>query len=69
MIDIAAIPVINGDPDMLDEHATSLATTGAAFADTGARIHAGWQALTPVYIAPEAGDLLAATGPVQGVGG
>ncbi len=67
MIDIAAIPVINGDPDMLDEHATSLATTGAAFADTGARIHAGWQALAPVYLAPEAGDLLAATGPVQGV--
>jgi Contact-dependent growth inhibition CdiA C-terminal domain len=59
------VPVIAGDMDVLAGHARSLDEVGAAVADTGMRVHTGWQGLAAVYHAPEAGQLLAATAPVQ----
>lgn len=53
--------------DALGGHARALAQVGVGFATTGERIHATWQQLGAVYVAPEAGQLLAATGPVQHV--
>src|SRR3712207_4766750 len=67
MIDPAGIPIIDGDMNALAQHAGDLMLVGAQFADTGERVHAGWQALGAYYQAPEADQLLAATGPVQGV--
>ena len=65
MISAADIPTIDGDMDALAAHARTLGRVGSEFADTGARIHAGWQALGAVYRAPEATQLLMATAPVQ----
>jgi hypothetical protein len=59
--------VIDGDMEALTIHATSLRTVGADVADTGARVHATWQALRTVYQAPEGEQLFAATLPVQQV--
>lgn len=67
VIDPGSIPLIAGDMNELIAHADTLTTTGAAIADTGARVYQTWQGLAPVYIAPEAGQLLAATGPVMTV--
>src|SRR5689334_14001122 len=67
MIDPAAVPQIAGDMGALTRHAGELSQVDAAFGDTGARVHAGWQALAGCYTAPEAAQLFAATGPVQGV--
>ncbi len=64
MIDAAGIPVIDGDMDALIGHATTIAATGRAIAGTGTDVHTTWQGLAPHYIAPEAGELLAATGPI-----
>ena len=66
MIDPAAIPQIAGDMGALTRHGGDLSQVGTAFADTGARVHTGWQALAGSYLAPEAEQLFAATGPVQG---
>jgi hypothetical protein len=55
--------MIDGDADALARHAESLVTIGGDFADTGERVHSTWQQLAPCYLAPEAGQLLAATGP------
>jgi Bacterial toxin 30 len=66
-LDSSEIPTVEGDMDALAAHARTLDRMGAAFADTGARIHAGWQALGAVYHAPESGELLMATAPVQQV--
>jgi hypothetical protein len=65
MIDPAGIPVISGDMDALDRHAGDLVAVGGDIADTGSRVHTTWQGLTPVYDAPEVGQLLLATVPVQ----
>ncbi|HZG90300.1 MAG TPA: polymorphic toxin type 30 domain-containing protein [Pseudonocardia sp.] len=67
MINPVGIPVIDGDADALARHAESLVTIGGDFADTGERVHSTWQQLAPCYLAPEAGQLLAATGPVRQV--
>jgi hypothetical protein len=67
VVDPSAIPRIEGDMDALGGHARALAQVGVGFATTGERIHATWQQLGSVYVAPEAGQLLAATGPVQHV--
>ncbi|WP_214401703.1 hypothetical protein [Pseudonocardia lacus] len=67
MIDPAGIPQIAGDMAALTRHGGDLSQVGTAFADTGARVHTGWQALAGSYSAPEAAQLFAATGPVQGV--
>jgi hypothetical protein len=66
MIDPAAIPQIAGDMGALTRHGGDLSQVGTAFADTGARVHTGWQTLAGSYLAPEAEQLFAATGPVQG---
>ena len=65
MIDAASVPMIEGDMDALAAHARDVDATGAAVADIGARVHTTWQGLRPVYSAPEAEQLLAATLPVQ----
>ncbi len=65
MISAADIPTIDGDMDALAAHARTLDRVGSEFAETGARIHAGWQALGAVYRAPEAAELLMSTAPVQ----
>ncbi|CAL99932.1 papain fold toxin 1 (glutamine deamidase) of polymorphic toxin system [Saccharopolyspora erythraea NRRL 2338] len=67
MINPAEIPQIPGDMDALAGHASTLKTAGAAFASTGADVHAKWQGLAAVYDAPEAGQLLNATQPVSAV--
>ncbi|MCO1658381.1 hypothetical protein [Pseudonocardia humida] len=65
MISAAAIPQIPGDMGVLGQHAAALTGLGADFPDTGRRVHSTWQTLGPVYSAPEAAQLFAATGPVQ----
>lgn len=65
LISAEAIPRIDGDMTALAAHADSLRRTGIAVADTGARVDQTWQGLATVYVAPEAGRLLAATGPVR----
>lgn len=67
MINSAGIPTIAGDMDALAAHARELSAAGSAFADTGQRVHGTWQGLAAVYDAPETGQLLAGTGPVQRV--
>lgn len=67
MISAGGIPTIDGDMDALAAHAREISTVGAAFAGTGEQVHATWQGLSAVYEAPEAGQLVAATGPVQSV--
>ncbi len=67
MINPGAIPQIPGDMDALRGHAPAVSGVGTAFPDTGRRVNATWQGLTGVYSAPEAGDLLVATVPVQTV--
>jgi hypothetical protein len=65
VIDPGGIPTIPGDMDALSGHATTLRGVGSDFADTGQRINSTWQALSGVYHAPEVGQLLAATSPVE----
>lgn len=67
MINAAGIPRIPGDMQVLAEHARELQRVGAEIADTGESVHSTWQGLAPVYDTPEAGQLLAATGPVMSV--
>lgn len=67
MISAADIPAIHGDMDVLAAHARALDEAGAAFADTGDRIHSTWQQLAGVYSAPEAEQLFMATAPVRHV--
>jgi hypothetical protein len=67
MIQPEAIPRIDGDMMMLAAHADALRGTGIAIADTGTRVHQAWQELATVYLAPEADQLLAATGPVMSI--
>lgn len=67
MINPGEIPQIPGDMDALVAHASALRRAGGGFTDTGTDVHATWQRLTPIYIAPESGQLLQATVPVQQV--
>ena len=67
MINPAEIPQIPGDMTLLGQHANAITGVGTAFPDTGARVHTTWQGLAPHYLAPEADQLFAATGPVQTV--
>ncbi|HWR47015.1 MAG TPA: hypothetical protein VN327_05270, partial [Pseudonocardiaceae bacterium] len=64
-IDPGGIPTIPGDMDALAGHAAALRGVGSDFATTGQRINTTWQGLGGVYLAPEVGQLLAATAPVQ----
>jgi len=65
VIDLGGIPTIPGDMESLAGHAAALRGVAHAFATTGQRINATWQQLGGVYHAPEVGQLLAATAPVQ----
>ena len=65
MIDPSGIPVIDGNMDALTRHAGELTAVSGDIADTGARVHATWQQLAPVYDAPEVAQLLVTTAPVQ----
>jgi hypothetical protein len=67
MIQADEVPQISGDMDALAQQASSLISTGMAFASTGAQVHATWQGLAGVYDAPEAGDLLGVMIPVREV--
>lgn len=67
MINLEGIPVIAGDMASLREHAMMIAVAGTGYIDTGERVHNTWQGLRPHYVAPEAGQLMAATGPVATV--
>ena len=65
MINPGGIPRIPGDMEVLARHAEELKRVGPAFSATGEQVNSTWQQLAPVYDAPEVGQLLAATGPVQ----
>ncbi|MGQ0777601.1 MAG: DNA/RNA non-specific endonuclease [Pseudonocardiales bacterium] len=65
MINPAGIPRIPGNMEILAQHAGDLGRVGPEFSGTGQRVNSTWQQLAGVYHAPEAGQLLAATGPVQ----
>lgn len=67
MINPAGIPTIPGDMAVLAGHATALSGVGTDFAGTGQQVNAIWQGLAGVYEAPEIGQLLAATAPVQSI--
>lgn len=67
MINPGGIPQIPGDIDALAQHASSLTGVGDAFATTGQQVNATWQGLSGVYRAPEVGEMLSATAPVQAV--
>jgi hypothetical protein len=67
MIDAASIPVIEGDMEALAMHARAVDAAGAAIADTGTDVDSTWQALRPVYRAPEAEQLFDATLVVKSV--
>ena len=64
MVDPAMIPRIDGDMEALAGHADAIAAAGTGFAESGAAVRSSWQGLASVYIAPEAGELLAATVPI-----
>ena len=65
MIQPGAIPSIDGDLEAVAASGAQLRAQGQAVADTGSDVHSTWQGLAAVYEAPEAGQLLAATAPVQ----
>jgi hypothetical protein len=67
VVDPAGILYIPGDMAALADHADAIRTAGAGFAETGERIHTTRQGLAAVDRAPEADQLLAATGPVKSV--
>ncbi|MEU4767759.1 DNA/RNA non-specific endonuclease [Actinosynnema sp. NPDC023794] len=67
MINPAEIPQIPGDMDALVGHATAITRAGTDFANTGQQVNSTWQGLAGVYRAPESGQLLAATAPVQAI--
>jgi hypothetical protein len=67
MINSGQIPVIPGNMMALAGHAAAISRTGTEFAGTGERVDTTWQGLAPVYEAPEATQLFAATGPVRTV--
>ena len=65
MINPGEIPQIPGDMDQLTAHAAAVGKFATDFAATGRQVNGTWQGLSGVYHAPEVGQLLAATAPVQ----
>ncbi|MFJ4902666.1 hypothetical protein [Streptomyces sp. NPDC088727] len=65
MIDPGKIPTFTGNLENLETHAASLKTTATGIRDTGKDVHTAFQALDPVYDAPEQGELLDSTIPVR----
>lgn len=64
MIDPEAIPRLPHLEELAAD-VRALRAAGAGFRDTGARVHGTWQGLAGCYEAPEAVDLLTATGLVR----
>ncbi|MHC3819471.1 hypothetical protein [Streptomyces sp. DT9] len=65
MIDPGKIPTFTGNLANLETHAASLKTTATGIRDTGKDVHTAFQALDPVYDAPEQEELLDSTIPVR----
>ncbi|WP_229356136.1 hypothetical protein [Streptomyces sp. UNOB3_S3] len=65
MIDPGKIPTFTGNLENLQTHATSLKTTAGNIRTTGKDVHNAFQALDPVYDAPEQDELLNSTIPVR----
>ncbi|MFJ3832970.1 hypothetical protein ACIPWI_34205 [Streptomyces sp. NPDC090046] len=65
MIDVGKIPTFTGNLDTLETHAAALKTTASSIRGTGRDVHNAFQALDPVYDAPEQGELLNSTIPVR----
>ncbi|WP_405701730.1 hypothetical protein [Streptomyces sp. NBC_00069] len=65
MIDLGKIPTFTGNLETLETHATSLKTTASGIRGTGKDVHNAFQALDPVYDAPEQEELLNSTIPVR----
>ncbi|MEU1352008.1 hypothetical protein [Streptomyces sp. NPDC005795] len=65
MIDLGKIPTFTGDLETLETHAASLKTTASSIRGTGKDVHEAFQALDPVYDAPEQEELLNSTIPVR----
>lgn len=58
MVDPATIPRIDGDTAARAGHANAIPTGGAG--SVGSAVHNAWQGVAPFYVAPEAGEPLAA---------
>ncbi|GHB79399.1 hypothetical protein GCM10010347_57480 [Streptomyces cirratus] len=65
MIDLGKIPTFTGNLETLETHAASLKTTASGIRGTGKDVHDAFQALDPVYDAPEQEELLNSTIPVR----
>ncbi|MFD3544280.1 hypothetical protein ACFWUW_01425 [Streptomyces sp. NPDC058655] len=65
MIDAGKIPTFTGNLETLETHAASLKTTASSIRSTGRDVHNAFQALDPVYDAPEQEELLNSTIPVR----
>ncbi|MFD8885657.1 hypothetical protein ACFV0H_24515 [Streptomyces erythrochromogenes] len=65
MIDVGKIPTFTGNLDTLETHAAALKTTASSIRGTGRDVHNAFQALDPVYDAPEQEELLNSTLPVR----
>ncbi|WP_405441703.1 YwqJ-related putative deaminase [Streptomyces avidinii] len=65
MIDVGKIPTFTGNLDTLETHAAALRTTASSIRGTGRDVHNAFQALDPVYDAPEQEELLNSTLPVR----
>lgn len=65
MIDPGKIPTFTGNLEHLQTQATSLKTTAGNIRTTGKDVHNAFQALAPVYHAPEQEELFNSTIPVR----
>ncbi|MFD7628290.1 hypothetical protein ACFV7Q_19995 [Streptomyces sp. NPDC059851] len=65
MIDLGKIPTFTGNLETLETHAASLKKTASSIRGTGRDVHNAFQALDPVYDAPEQEQLLNSTVPVR----
>ncbi|GGR50166.1 hypothetical protein [Streptomyces netropsis] len=65
MIDLGKIPTFTGKLEELEKHAASLKKTASSIRSTGRDVHTAFQALDPVYDAPEQEQLLNSTAPVR----
>ncbi|MER5780079.1 hypothetical protein ABT144_38425, partial [Streptomyces sp. NPDC002039] len=65
MIDLGKIPTFTGNLETLETHAATLKTTASGIRGTGKDVHNAFQALDPVYDAPEQEELFNSTIPVR----
>ncbi|MBP2402886.1 hypothetical protein [Streptomyces syringium] len=65
MIDLGKIPTFTGKLEELEKHAGELKKTASSIRGTGRDVHTAFQALDPVYDAPEQEQLLDSTIPVR----